>query len=87
MIPAHDSARAKPSRSLCGRSADTVRGSDQMNPQIVARSLAQHGDDDAAGAGASIAFKMNDLLPGAQHRPAVGDRNRQRRPQHRGLKM
>ena len=49
--------------------------------------LAGHCHHDGAAAGFDVAFQMENLLPGAQHRFSTGHRHGQGRPQQRGLQM
>ena len=54
---------------------------------ILKISLAGNGHHDGAVAGFDVAFQMEDLLPGAQHRFPVGHRHGQGRPEQRRLQM
>src|SRR6266508_953380 len=56
-------------------------------PAASSAGFAEHGDHDGALARVDVALQVEDLLPGAEHRPAAAHRHRQRRPQQRGLKV
>jgi hypothetical protein len=49
--------------------------------------FAQHRDDHGPFTGPDVAFNVKDLLPGAEHGPAVAHGRRQARTEQRRLQM